>query len=228
MGMAMERSQIESVDPRFVVERQLQAQQKTWLVLSEVKAQIKEGMTEDEARILAIKIFQDFGVKKHWHKPYIRFGKGTTLTFHEPLQPDYRLRLNDPYYIDLGPVWELDSLEYEGDVGDTFVLGSNPKADLCAKAARLLFSEARKEWRDGKLLGNEIYSFLKKSAAEKGYTLLENVDGHRVGDFPHQKYSRERLAKLDFTPGSALWILEIHIVHPSGDFGAFFEDVLRS
>lgn len=218
----------ESVSPGFIVAGLLHARERTLKVLDEVRSSLREGMTEDDARRMALKIFLDHGVSKHWHKPYIRFGAGTTLTFHEPLQPDYRLREGDPYYIDLGPVWadRESGLEYEGDYGDTFVLGSNGEAEACAAAARELFAEARGEWRKGGVSGEALYRLLRRRAVELGYDMVEKVDGHRVGDFPHMKHSKERLAKTQFIPSESLWVLEIQINDRAGRFGAFFEDLL--
>ena len=92
--------------------------------------------------------------------------------------------------------------------------------------ARQLFREVETRWREEKLTGPQIYALLKLRASEEGYQLLERVDGHRLSDYPHTKYSKERLAKIPFNPADALWILEVLIVHPSLGFGAFFEDLL--
>lgn len=219
----------EKVDEKFVIEGLIVARQKTLAVMHEIRHALCVGLTEDDARKLALEIFRAHGVDKHWHKPYIRFGRGTALTFHEPLQPEYKLRMNDPFYIDLGPIWpdQKRGLDYEGDVGDTFVLGNNAAAELCAKTARQLFREARGEWKKA-CTGEELYRFLKKIAEHYGYRLVENVDGHRLSDFPHHQYSRRRLAELAYTPSSSLWVLEIQITSADMSFGAFFEDLLTT
>lgn len=222
------QEKLESVDPKFLVKGLVRARDKTVRVLEEIKSRLVEGMTEDDARKIGLEIFKDAGVTKHWHKPVIRFGPGTALTFHSPLQPAYRLQPNDPYYLDLGPVWpdsELD-LEYEGDYGDTFVFGKNSEAEKCAQVARVLFDEGKKLWREKKVTGAELYQYLDRRTTELGYVRLPQVDGHRVGDFPHQKYSKEGLSKVPFVPTDSLWILEIQINDPQNRFGAFFEDIL--
>jgi methionine aminopeptidase len=219
---------IEAVDPRFIREKLREAQKKTWQVFDEIRSQLTEGLTEDDARKLALRIFQNHKVTKHWHKPYIRFGSGTMLSFHNPLQEDYRLKKGDAVYIDVGPIWpdpELD-LSFEGDVGDTFSFGSNPEVEQFAQTVRQLFKEAEQEWRTKKLTGEQIYRFLKDRATALGYQLAEKVDGHRIGDFPHHKYSKSRLAHLQFKPSTDLWVLEIHMIHPSLNMGAFYEDIL--
>lgn len=213
-------SSIEAVDPKFLKEGLFQAREKTITALEIIRSQLKEGLTEDDARKLALRVFQEMGVTKHWHKPHIRFGAGTALTFHEPPQQDYKLKSGDPYYIDLGPVWRDSELglEYEGDYGDTFVLGVNTEAERCAAAARQIFEEAKEKWRSSKLTGPQLYEFLAQRSKELVYSLLENVDGHRLSDFPHQKYSKERLARVPFTPSEATWVLEVQINDPQMRF----------
>lgn len=226
--LAGSREALEAVDPKFLVEGLLSARRRTVEALERIRASLREGMTEDEARALSMKRLAELGALKHWHKPYVRFGPGTALTFHEPLQADYRLRAGDPFYLDLGPVWHEPEtgLDYEGDYGDTFVLGANPEAERCAAAARALFAEARLDWKEGRRRGDEIYALLKRRAGELGYGLLEQVAGHRLGDFPHHRHSKERLAKVAFHPSPALWVLEVQLVDPARRFGAFFEDLL--
>jgi hypothetical protein len=56
--------------------------------------------------------------------------------------------------------------------------------------------------------------------------LNQEVDGHRVGDFPHQVFFRGGMSELDFKPGAGVWILEIQIRHPTLSYGAFYEGSL--
>jgi CDP-4-dehydro-6-deoxyglucose reductase len=223
------RGQIEKVDPRFVREGILRARDRSWKVLHEIWKLLHEGLTELEARRLALDVFASHGVKKHWHQPNIRFGPGTAQTFHDPLQPDYRLRANDAVAMDLGPVWPDDEtgLEYEGDVGDSFVFGTDLDAEKCVEAARTLFEEGKKKWAANPgITGKALYEYLTIRASEEGYRLLENVVGHRASDFPHQKYCKEKLPKMEFHPSRYLWVLELQIVHPTRPLGAFYEDLL--
>lgn len=225
------RSSIEAVGSEFIKDGILNARKKSWECLQAFRTQIREGMTEDEARKLALVFLADAGVKKNWHRPYIRFASGTTLSFHDPIQVNYRLKAGDAYYLDFGPVWtdEATGIEYEGDVGDTFVFGDpndNIPAHQCAETARELFALAHRKWKNESLSGKEIYQYLKKAAEDKGYLLLERVDGHRMADFPHHRYSKERMAHLEFHPSQFLWALEVQIIHPTHQIGAFFEDLL--
>lgn len=222
---------VEAVDPAFLLEGFLAAQAKTWDTLHVIRAQLREGMTEDEARRLALQIFADHGVQKHWHKPYIRLGPGTALSYHNPFQPTYRLQPGDPFFIDVGPIWPAADprhrLSYEGDVGDSFVFGgTNPAAHACIEAVHALFAQGQQAWAHQYLSGQQLYDFLENQAKTMGYRLIKEVDGHRLSDFPHHKYSRDRLAHLPFHPKAHAWVLEVQIVDPAGRFGAFFEDLL--
>lgn len=222
------QSALEAVSPEFIREGLLRARVKTIAVLEEIRGALKEGMTEDEARLLALAIFKSHGVTKHWHRPHVRLGVGTTLNFNHPIQQDYRLKKGDAYYLDLGPAWpdaEL-GLEYEGDYGDTFTFGANPEVEKCAEASRKIFHEARALWREKKLTGLELYAYMSGRAKELGYHFVEGVEGHRVSDFPHHKYTKESLSKVDFVPSETIWVLELHLKDPAGRFGAFFEDLL--
>jgi hypothetical protein len=219
---------IEAVHPDFIKAGLLNAQNLTKKGFDLIRQNLKLNMTEDEGRKLALEIFQDLGITRHWHRPYVRFGKGTTLSFNDPATPDNRLALNDPCYLDLGPVVPdaNTGLEYEGDYGDTFVFGANPEAENCAETCRALFREVQERWKQNPTSGQEIYAELKRRSSELGYELREDVRGHRVGDFPHHRFSKLNLSVIPFIPKDSIWILEVQILDPEKRFGAFFEDSL--
>ncbi|MBN8553931.1 MAG: M24 family metallopeptidase [Deltaproteobacteria bacterium] len=219
----------EKVAATFLREKLLWARERSWNLLDEIRAQLKEGMTERQAFQLAMNLCATSGISKQWHKPVIRFGPGTILTFADELNDQYKLKRGDPIYIDLGPVWadQEYGLEYEGDVADSFIFdGQNIEAKKCIAAAREIFRATEEEWMKTKISGIELYNFIKKNVEKRGYKLVEEVEGHRISDFPHHKYSKERLAKINFEPEPLLWVLEIQIKHPSLEIGAFFEDLL--
>ena len=82
---APDQASIEKVDPRFIIEGLLKARDKTIEVLKVICSELKEGQSENDAKSMAQNIFADYGVIKHWHRPYIRFGEGSVLTFHDPI-----------------------------------------------------------------------------------------------------------------------------------------------
>jgi Xaa-Pro aminopeptidase len=222
------QKRFEMVSPTYLRERLLQAREKSWCALRDISQRLKEGMTEFEASEFAKVCLQDYGATGQWHKPQVRFGSGTALTFYDPLRTDYRLQPNDAVYLDLGPVWSdpQTGLDYEGDVGDSFSFGSNPDHEKCAETARQLWKGAAEKWLNEKTTGVELYAWLEAEAKKRGYVLLEKITGHRVGDFPHSKYCKERLNKMVFSPTPELWILELQINHATLPMGAFFEDLL--
>jgi hypothetical protein len=72
----------------------------------------------------------------------------------------------------------------------------------------------------------ELYQLLNQQAAQEGFELNQDVGGHRVGDFPHQKYSKASTDDLQFSPSKGLWVLEFQLVCREHSFGVFFEDLL--
>jgi len=206
------------------------AREKTIRLLNDIKQNLYLGINEVNARKLALQIAYDHGVKKHWHQPYIRFCCGTSLSFHEPLQQNNILKIDEPYYIDIGPVWidQKLNIEYEGDYGDTFIWGENLEVEKCIQFTKDLFLRAKKKWIEEKFTGEQIYHFIKQHTQENGYLLMEDFDGHRISDFPHHKYTKVRLARLDSKPCDSFWILELQINDSKGRFGAFFEDILTN
>ena len=98
------RKILESTDPRFIKDGLLKAREKSWEALTEIRSRLSAGMTEIEAQITANQRLKELGSTKNWHKPVVRFGPGTALSYHSPLQSDYRLKTGDPVYLDIGPV----------------------------------------------------------------------------------------------------------------------------
>ncbi len=89
-----------------------------------------------------------------------------------------------------------------------------------------MFSKAKKYWKEEKASGVQIYKYLKKLSKDENVKLLEDVDGHRLSNFSHFKYSKKHLSEIKFYPKKNLWILELQINDPKGRFGAFYEDLL--
>lgn len=227
--LAPSQSALEGVDPKFVRAGIFAARDKTIAAFEAIKSLLKEGMMEEDGRKLGLQVFADLGVQKHWHTPHVRFGSGTTLNFSSSVKTDHRLTAGDACYIDLGPIWNDPQydLAYEGDYGDSFVFGENAEAAHCGDVCRKLFAEAKTAWKDHAITGLAIYEMLKQRASEEGFQLLEEVGGHRIGDFPHHRFTKSNLSHFAFIPTSSLWILEVQIIDPKNRFGAFFEDILE-
>jgi len=171
---------------------------------------------------LANRLLAERQMRRGWHKVNLRFGVNTTLTFHSASQPRVVLGSNDIFFIDIGPVFE----RWEGDAGDTFVMGHDPEFVRCAADARAVFHAARRRWLADALSGRALYDLAAAEAARRGWVLNLEMNGHRISDFPHRAIFDGSLAQIDFAPAAGLWVLEIQIRHPSKPFGAFFEDIL--
>ncbi len=212
--------------PGFLAENLRKAQVLGWEGLRRLQAAIRAGMSEEDARRKGEEILRELGAKKNWHRVLVRFGSNTLKKFNELSDPISPIQTGDIYFLDLGPVFEIEGVEYEADVGDTFVLGSDADKARIADAARDLFQEVAQIWRGESLSGSALYERARKRAQELGYELHPDVDGHRVGDFPHQVFFRGGIGEVDYRPSAGVWILEIQLRHPSLAYGAFFEDLL--
>jgi methionine aminopeptidase len=212
----------EGTGPAFSVAAMIHARDRTFDAVNRIAAAIRPGVTEGAAQAIAGDILDAMGMDRLWHRNVIRFGPGTLETFRGPFQPDYVLRTDDIFFVDLGVVWN----GHEGDCGDTFVVGSDPDMHACAAAARQLWTDVAGRWREQGLSGTALYAFAAATAQARGWTLNHAVKGHRVSDFPHAIHGVGRLGDFAQVPSPALWILEIQIAHPTRPIGAFYEDIL--
>ena len=214
----------EAVGKRYDIHLMQHARDKSWAALHGIRARMRPGISEDEARVEAANVFRELGMERLWHPVLIRIGTNTIKTYRQKSDPAVRLGENDSYFIDLGLVFN----GHEGDVGDTFVVGDAPLQQACADAAHALFREVADAWRNQGLSGQALYAFADERAEAMGYRLNHAVKGHRVSDFPHAIHKGGDLGAMEATPASGLWILEIQIAHPTEPFGAFYEDLLIS
>jgi Xaa-Pro aminopeptidase len=212
----------EAVGQRFDPALMQRAREKTWAALHGIRARMRPGISEDEAKAAAMDVFRELGYERLWHPVLIRIGANTTRTYRQRSDPNVRLGENDSYFIDLGLVFD----GHEGDVGDTFVVGHAPQRQACADAARTLFGEVAAAWRSQGLSGQALYAFAGERAEAMGWRFNHAIKGHRVSDFPHSIHRGGDLGDLEASPSSGLWILEIQIAHPTEPFGAFHEDLL--
>lgn len=212
----------ERVGPHYDKAKMLEARRHTWHAIGKIAASIRPGMRESEGVELAKMVLRDLGLLRGWHGVYLRFGANTMLTYWDKDAPDVVLRDNDIFYIDIGPVWE----KWEGDGGDTFVVGNDPEMQRARTAVREVFDSVHEKWRKESVTGAALYRYATGVAGSMGWELAPRVDGHRLGDFPHKAFHSGTLAATSFTPATDLWVLEIQIRHPRLPFGAFYEDLL--
>ena len=212
----------EAVGERFDPARMQHARAQCWAALRGIRERMRPVISEEEARVEAMQVFEELGVQRLWHPLLIRIGANTLKTYRQRSDPSVRLGENDIYFIDLGLVFG----GHEGDVGDTFVIGEAPERRACAEAARCLFDEVAQAWRTQGLSGRALYDFAAERAEATGWRFNHAIKGHRLSDYPHSVHKGGDLGTLDGKPTSGLWVLEIQIAHPTEPFGAFYEDLL--
>jgi hypothetical protein len=179
-------------------------------------------MSEEQAKELARETLRELEMRRGWHHIIVRCGPNTTKDFMERSEPGVVLRENDIFFIDIGPVFG----EFEGDAGDTFVLGHDPDHLRAQRDVREIWKIVRAKWFDDRITGVELYEFATETTESFGWRINLDLSGHRLSDYPHAAHYDGPLAEVEFTPGAALWVLEIAIVHPDRTFGAFYEDLL--
>lgn len=215
-------SAAEQVGPAFSVEGMLLARSKTRLALQEIAGRICQGMLEEDAVMMAKKVLTDAGLALSWHPTRVRFGSNTMKPMKQASAPGVVLKENDIFFIDIAP--RLG--DWEGDGGASFTVGNDAEHAQCARDAEALFHDVRAVWQRDRLSGQDLYAYAERQARAMSWELNFDLGGHRVSDFPHASIHTGALADADFPPSSMRWILEIHIRHPSKQFGAFFEDML--
>lgn len=213
---------LERVKDGFSVAALLRARRATREFLTEFERDLVPGIEEAAATALLDRRLRAAGAQLHWHRPLVRIGVNTTKRFAERSEPGVRLRDPDICFVDIGPVWD----GYEGDCGETIVVGADPERLRCARDAREIFALLREAWRREALTGRQLYARAAALARERGWLLNRDYDGHRLGDFPHHAYYRGGLSTVEARPAPSLWVLEVQIVHPARTYGAFYEDLL--
>lgn len=214
----------ETVGPRFEVDLLKKARDRTLAVLLEAAALVGPGMTEAEARSGLDAIQKKSGGEKSWHPPQIRFGENTLLPFGAPGAGGVRLKDDDIYFFDIGPIFD----GHEGDVGRPFAVGVDPERHRCCRDAEAIWHQVRGHWKGNGVSGGDLYEFARTQAESRGWQLsLQKANGHRIADFPHAARARGSIEGFERAPAPNRWILEIQIRHPTEAYGAFYEDLLN-
>lgn len=220
--MTDDKAQVEAVGEHYDTEMMLLVRRKTRQAMHNIAAAIRPGMLEEEAMELARRTLQDAQMLRGWHGIHVRFGPNTLKPFGAPSEPGVVLQNDDIFFIDIGPVWE----KWEGDAGDTFVVGNDQEMHRAAHDVRRLFKDVHAKWRTDGSSGQVLYQYAEARALEMGWQLNLQMNGHRLADFPHAAIHKGSLAAASFTPSTNLWMLEIQIRHPARPFSAFYEDLL--
>jgi methionyl aminopeptidase len=212
----------ESVSAQFSEDELICVRNQTRMVVAKIAVQVRPGMVEEDAVEIAKEIMRAEGMQNGLHPTRVRFGRNTTVPMKNASQPGVILQENDIFFVDIGP----RAGAWEGDGGDTFIVGHHPEYERCAQDARAIFHEVRQLWSREKVSGKDLYAFAQRRAKECGWELNFDLPRHRLSDFPHAAIYTGALADITFAPSAARWMLEIHIRNPEKTFGAFFEDLL--
>lgn len=212
----------ERVGPAFTANGMLLARQRTRDAIRAIASRVQPGMVEEEAVDMAKRVLVDGGMQLSWHPTRVRFGANTTKPMKLASTPGIVLGENDIFFLDIAPRVGA----FEGDAGQSFVVGHHPAYQRCADDAARLFHEVRAVWLRERLTGRGLYAFADRTAKSMGWELNFDLPGHRVSDFPHAAIYTGSLADFDADPSALRWILEIHLLDPQRRFGAFYEDML--
>lgn len=213
---------IEATGPAFVLDGFMEVRARTRKAVHLIAQQVGPGMPEERAKEIARAILSDLGMRRGWHHIIVRCGPNTTKDFMERSDPGVVLGEHDIFFVDIGPICH----GYEGDAGDTFVLGADPDHHRAQADVRAIWNAVRDRWFHDGSTGRELYDYADATARALGWRLNLDLCGHRLSDYPHVGYFDGSLAEVDTRPIPGRWVLEIAIVHPERPFGAFYEDLL--
>jgi Xaa-Pro aminopeptidase len=224
MDIQMDIQLLEKTGATFSHDALMMARKNTKEAIALIAHAIAPGMLEEDARQMAKETLDRLGSQKGWHKILIRFGANSIKNFEDPSERGVRLKANDIFFIDIGPVWG----DTEGDGGETFVVGQNVDPDMkrCTEDTKRIFHVVRNQWMSSGMNGKELYDFAFRTAADMGWVLNMELTGHRLSEFPHSAYYDGTLAAVSIRPSPNLWVLEVQVKHPTKPFGGFFEDLL--
>jgi len=197
---------------------------------------VRPGETEESvSRAIFDLAASELGVEKHWHRRVIRSGPHTRMLFRE-LPPDRTIEEDDIVSLDLGVVFD----DLEADFGRTYVLGDDPEKARIAGDLAVIFRECQELYaRTPAITGRELFAHVCAASKAGGWTFGGEHAGHLIGAFPFSRaerdHARNRIRPDNEWPMHAPgpngeprhWILEVHLLDPTGAFGGFFEELIE-
>jgi len=129
--------------------------------------------------------------------------------------------------------------ELEADFGRSYVLGNDPEKLRLVSDLAAVFRECQAHYAaTPAITGRELYAYVGLAAKRRGWTFGGLHAGHLIGAFPFPREERARAQNyirpdnewpMD-APGAdgqpRHWILEVHLLDPTGAFGGFYEELL--
>jgi hypothetical protein len=218
---------IEMTGEKFNLDTYFSSRKLCHQITQNITSRVGPGISENEGQQLIKDEFKKEGITRFWHPSKFRIGPETVKSFRDLPDESIRLGKGDIFFLDVGPIIE----DHEADYGNTFVLPSDGETEHArltslAETAYRVWRATAEKWRETGLSGVGLFEFADSSAKSFGFQLNPLMAGHRLGDFPHALFSRDKLFSMEIVPKEHLWVLEIHIVAPDLQRGAFFEDIL--
>jgi Xaa-Pro aminopeptidase len=156
------------------------------------------------------------------------------MLFRE-LPPDRTIEDDDIVSLDLGPVFGA----LEADFGRSYVLGTDPqKLRLVADLTRVFVECQTLYAATPAMAGRDLFAHVEAAAERRGWTFGGVHAGHLIGAFPfsveERNDARNRIRPDNEWPMNAPgpsgerrhWVLEVHLLDPTGAFGGFYEELL--
>lgn len=215
----------------------LDAQNKAQRLFAEIEelSLIRPGQSEtainESIYALAQRIY---GITRYWHKRIVRAGRNTLQPYDEN-PPDLKVAEDDIVFLDFGPVFE----DWEADFGRTYVVGSDPVKLKLRRDIEEAFVNGKKYFQQQPdITGAELYRYAQGLAEQAGWEYGGPIAGHLIGQFPHERIAGDkvtlyvhpdnhrRMREPDDSGQNRHWILEIHFVDRSRQFGGFYEELL--
>lgn len=207
----------------FQVSRMLELQRSARRILENVQKKVNEGMNYKDIEELIKSNFIQVGIEKSWHPIKVRIDQDTIKSFREKSDESIKVLGGSIYFIDIGVVKD----GYEGDFGNTFVFGQSfsLKEELISNCKNV-FDRTVQYWRCNQSSGNELYDYASGLCKEYGLELNLDMSGHRIGSYPHGVFYKGSLLENTYPISEHCWILEIQVMCPDLQLGAFYEDII--
>ncbi len=199
----------------------------------EIISNIKVGMTEKEVENVTSSVFNNNGVKQHWHMPIIGVGEGSTklksayaLASSSFTRHSRILKENDIVLIDIAPVYH----DYPADYTISHVTGSNPDLEALASYAHDVSIKIAEHANEEMIVSDVFHWAQELIGKNPDYTLVYPPFismGHRLCRIPPlwQKFPEAGLNYLLFkargpfiTSGNntlmnGLWTIEPYLIY---------------
>jgi Xaa-Pro aminopeptidase len=225
--------QLEDVRVLALLDAQIKAQ--NLFTAIEEQGLIRPGRSETQINESIYALAQQmYGITRYWHKRIVRAGRNTLQPYDEN-PPDLQLDEDDVVFLDLGPVFE----DWEADFGRTYVVGSDPcKLKLCRDIEAAFACGKKYFQQQANITGAELYRYAHELAERAGWEYGGPIAGHLIGEFPHERIPGDKVTlyvhpdnhqpmrQRDALGRIRHWILEIHFVDRSRQFGGFYEELL--